>query len=298
MSTRALLEPVRVGAAIVVAMSMAPIAAGQLIPKVPDAPKPTPEYVPPPPAAPAVPAEPPKPAEPEPEVASIVDRDAAGALVVHSMPPEWVALARVRWATAEQEARYRSALEARRAAIDERVSRHSGAAIDLRNRLADPASIKDLSDIVRLRESARPVLPEKVVLEDLVQSGAITPGLRARINREVQAYEVARREGWQQRHADDVMRLTMEVTREKLAEMSYETLESLERQTALVTDRLGLVLQRAGELSGEVRAALEDASTRLAGQEQRGARLASVRQVMETRLDDAGRAALFAAARD
>lgn len=287
--------------AVVSALAAPPAAMGQFIPKIPGPPEPTPEYTPPARQQPTAPAGGDggaggQPAGAEPEVPSLIDHDAQGKVIVHTRPPELVAIERTPFGEA-QRAKIDAALERRREQVDTLVSKHAGVAIELRKQLRDPKSTPDLNTLIELRQSANPVLPQPPLLEFLVQQGAISSSLRQRIVNQVQTYDVARREGWQKDDPSDAMRIALEVSRDKLVELCFEPIESLDRLTRRVTDRLGVALQKA-ELTGSGREALQSAAAELGGLEQRAARLDRVREIIETQLDDAQREALFDSVRE
>ncbi len=204
--------------------------------------------------------------------------------------------------TPPQRAKIDAALAERRRQIDARVAEQSSLAIELRDRLDDPAGLSDFNRVIQLRQSARPVLPENVLLEQLMRAGAISAGLRAKMDRAVRDYDVARREGWQAEHEQDVMRVALQVTGEKLADMSYETIESLRRQTERLAELLATALERVS-LQGPVRARLEQIAAEplpdsRANGSRSGDRTMRVRAIIEADLDDSGRQAMFEAVRE
>jgi hypothetical protein len=247
-------------AAALLAVTALP-ARAQLVGKVPPAPAPTPEYVPP---APPPPPPPPKPVEPEKPLPSLVKKDDAGRLIRYPEGAERAAIAAFDF-DAETRQKIAASEAARAADLERTVVEKFDKALEARATRESLEQIKDFNEFARIKDVAAPLASERLV-DRLMRDGAITPPQRTRIDQVIKEYEEALKQEWQGQTGTDILKIASLVAREKFTEVTRDSLDALDRvllrsaaQLESVRGELNLDAAQAGKVDAAV-AAIKAAS--------------------------------------
>jgi hypothetical protein len=212
---------------LLMVLSLGPVAHAQVVPRVPPAPAPTPEFVPP-----AVVPPPVVPREPEVEAPKLVARDPQGALVQYPQGVELAAVSAFK-VDAERRLKITQSLAVRNAELEGFVAANLdkvAAALEAR---ASVESITDFNQLARAREAATPLRGESI-LDRLQRDGAISSAHRGTLDQAVAEYVTEQRREWEKQTGMDVMKIATVVGRQSFTDAT--------RDAFLATDRL---VQRA-----------------------------------------------------
>lgn len=198
-------------------------AAAQLLPKIPPATPPTPEYVPPP----TPPAREVAPAETAPPAPDLVKRGADGVLVVYDIGLEEAAVRAYPFAPDRQKL-VDASIEARKRAVERFVIDNPEkvrAALAVRPKVEN---IADFNALFAAREAAQPLIQERL-FDRLQREGAMTALQRVRLDEAVTNYETARREEWKTQTGSDPMKIAGMVGRQAFIDSTRDALAALDR---------------------------------------------------------------------
>lgn len=231
------------------------LAAGQILPPVPPAKAPEPEFVPPPSPPPITP---PSPDASAPAAPSLVQRDADGRL----LPPatsldeaivERYPLDELRRAKANR------SIAKRRGEIERFVVEHLGpirTAAEAEKRLD---SIAGFEELFKLRNAATPLAQERL-LDRLQRDGAISPMHRVRMDEAIREYETARMAAWKTETGSDPIKIARVVARQGFTDMTREVFAAMERLAdRLLADDAALLALRSRGASDDAIQALRNA---------------------------------------
>lgn len=208
------------------AICMLPCAAlthAQLLPKIPPAPAPAPEYVPPP----KPPTREAAPAAAEPPAPNLVVRGGDGKLKTYDISLEEAAV-RAYDFPPDRRTLVDASMEARRQDVERFVVNNLEkvhAAIKMR---AKVENITDFTTLFEAREVAQPLIQERL-LDRLLRESAITGAQRVRLDEAVQTYETARREQWKEETGSDLMKITSMVGRQSFIDITRDVFAALDR---------------------------------------------------------------------
>jgi hypothetical protein len=221
--------------AAVTATAFCAASMGQILAPVPPAPKPLPEYTPPPPP-PAQPAQPaqaqagatnPGTAPAQVAAPNLVERDAEGRVVLLKEVPEFLAVRKLS-IPAERQPAVAAFMSQRAAAVEKAVAEHATKAIELREKLAviDTLEINGLTNLPAL---FKPLSPGSNALEALRGSNALRPEEFEAVNTAVNEYRKALGEDVKKLAAGDIGKTMVLAASTQVRTLSIEPMSALDR---------------------------------------------------------------------
>ena len=231
---------------IAAALLGAPVSHGQILTRIPPAAPKTPEYVPPPPPPP--PAEPParpemKPGEPDKSLPSLIQKDEHGKIKPIEGSLDEAAIAAMNL-DAETRKKIAASLAGRAGEIEKSVIERLDKALEARRVRATLADLKNLNQLMAVRDAAQPLITERA-LDRLLHDGAINATQRQQAEQMITAYQTALREERSSQTGTDMMKIGAYVARDGFDELAGDSLAALDRMLARAAPRIEQLL---GEL--------------------------------------------------